>query len=143
MRSPKPLLSAVAAAALVVAGVACGADTTTAPTVAPGQPARLLTNQPPVAVVNLTVLGTAGCGPGACAYNYKYDAFQSYDPDGSIVSYKWVLDNGTVKSSSSSWNLTALRAYEDCGGYYEGVLIVTDNAGAADSACFSYSPVSP
>jgi hypothetical protein len=139
MRNPKPLRFALAAAASVVIGAACGAET--APTAAPGQPARLLTNQPPVAVVNLTVLGAAGCGPGACWYNYKYDALQSYDPDGSIVSYKWVLTSGTVKSNSSSWNLTALRAYEDCGGYQEGWLIVTDNAGAADSACFSYTPV--
>jgi hypothetical protein len=139
MRIPKSLLFSAAAFVVVGTAAACGGDG--GAVTAPDRPARLLTNQPPVAVVNLTVLGPAGCGPGACWYDYEYDADQSYDPDGSIVSYEWKLNSGYVHSTTSHWYVEALRAYEGCSGTQRGKLIVTDNAGAADTACFGYTPV--
>lgn len=139
MRSTKSFLAAAAAFALI-AGAAC-ADSGTAPEAAGARAILQFTNQPPNAVVNLTVLGTAGCQTGVCWYNYEYDAYQSSDPDGTIASYKWVLNDGTVVSNSATWQTTALRAYEGCAGTTRGKLIVTDNAGAADTACFGFTPV--
>jgi hypothetical protein len=137
MRFPKSLLFATAAFAVVGTAAACGGDGT-APTAAPDQPARLLTNQPPNAVVNVTVLGVAFCTQ-ICFWDHEFDAYQSSDPDGSIVAYKWVLENGYTASTGATMQMTSLRAYDYCGGNQQGKLIVTDNAGAADTACFGYT----
>src|SRR3712207_3162415 len=67
----------------------------------------------PVARVNLTVLGAAGCSMGVCWYNYRFDAYESTDADGSIVSYQWI-ENGVTVSTSATYYVTALRAYEGC-----------------------------
>lgn len=92
-----------------------------------------------MAKVNLTVLGTAYCSGGTCVYNYRYDGYESYDPDGSIVAYEWT-ENGSVVSSSATYNVTALRAYETCTGKPAvGTLKVTDNSGATATACYSYT----
>jgi hypothetical protein len=139
MRSTKPFL-AVAAAAVLTAAAAC-ADGGVAPEAAGARAILQSTNQPPVAAFTLTNLGLAFCGPGACAYNYRYDGSSSYDPDGSIASYAW-RENGVTVRSTSTRSVTAVRAYRDCeGGIQEGWLVVTDNAGAQDSVCYSYSPV--
>jgi|GEM_PF-4741185 len=118
----------------------CAEGTATAPEEGLRDVAARSTNQPPIAVVNLTLLGVNHCGPGACVYDYEYDSHQSYDPDGSIVSQLWVMSDG-YQRTSASWEVSALRAYQSCTGSYKGKLIVTDNLGAADTTCFGYTPV--
>lgn len=137
MRHPYVLLASLVAASLATA--ACESAPATAPSADPSRVTVSSTNQPPVAQVNLTVLGTSYCGPGACVYDYEYDAYESYDPDGSIVSYEWV-ENGATVSSTATYRVTALRAYETCTGTQLGTLIVTDDQGATGSACYGYTP---
>ena len=124
-------------AALAVLAAACdrAAPTEAAPDSAPR---RNSFNQAPVAVVNLTLLGTATCQSGVCTYNYKYDSDESYDPDGSIVSVQWTV-NGSFLTNSNTWNVTALRAYETCRGTSQGTLTVTDDQGATNTVCFGYT----
>lgn len=130
------------AALVVLASALAGCDAAHTPVETPADPLRSsFTNQSPVAIVKLTVLGVAGCGPGACWYDYEYNAHSSYDPDGSIVSYRWEEDGNLVSTSATRY-VTALRAYDSCGGaWVQGKLIVTDNLGAADTACYNYTPV--
>lgn len=130
------LKATVLASALVLASAACDSPPT-ASTIEP--PAGVQLNTAPVAKVNLTVLGTAYCGPGACVYNYRYDAFESIDSDGTIVAYEWI-ENGYTVSTSSTYYVTALRAYEGCTGAQKGTLKVTDNTGATHSVCYGYTP---
>lgn len=130
------LRAAVFAVALVLAPAACDSAPTASSIEAP---TGVSLNTAPVAKVNLTVLGTAYCGPGACVYNYKYDAFESIDVDGTIVAYEWI-ENGNTVSTSSTYYVTALRAYEACKGSQLGTLKVTDNTGATHSVCYGYTP---
>jgi hypothetical protein len=125
-------------ALLACAAVAGAWDT---PSAGRGSPrAAVAANQPPVARVNLTVLSAAYCQFGVCSYNYRYDAYESYDPDGTIVSYQWV-ENGSTVSGGATYNVyDALRAYEGCGGNEQGTLIVMDNQGATSSVCYGYTP---
>lgn len=126
-------LAPLAVLAVLAAGCEGSNPTAAAPSAAPAK--ALLTNQAPTAVANLTVVSTQYCQAGTCVYNYKYDAFQSSDPDGTIVAYQWKVD-GSVVSTSATWNVTALRAYEACTGNSRGVLTVTDNEGATGTVCF-------
>lgn len=104
-------------------------------------PATARGNVTPVARVNLTVISKAYCGPdGTCGYNYRYDAYESTDSDGSIASYEWI-ENGVTVSTSATYYVTALRAYEGCTGGQLGTLRVTDNQGATASVCYGYSPL--
>jgi YD repeat-containing protein len=136
MLPTRMLRAAVLASALVLAPAACDS----APTASSIQaPTGVLLNTAPVAKVNLTVLGTAYCGPGACVYDYRYDAFESTDADGTIVAYEWI-ENGYTVSTSSTYYVTALRAYEGCRGTQLGTLRVTDNTGATHSVCYGYTP---
>lgn len=89
----------------------------------------------PVARVNLTVLGPNGGG-----YDYRYDAYQSTDADGTIVSYQWI-ENGVTVSTSATYYVTALRAYESCSKPHQGTLKVTDNNGDIGTVCYSYTPL--
>lgn len=136
MLPSRMLKAAVLASALVLASTACD----TAPTASPiDLPTGLRLNTAPVAKVNLTVLGTAYCGPGACVYNYRYDAYESTDVDGTIVAYEWI-ENGYTVSTSSTYYVTALRAYEGCTGYQKATLKLTDHTGATHSVCYGYTP---
>lgn len=89
----------------------------------------------PVARVNLTVLGSNGGG-----YDYRYDAYQSTDSDGTIVSYQWI-EYGVTVSTSATYYVTALRAYESCSKPHQGTLKVTDNNGDVGTVCYSYTPL--
>ncbi|HEY0025276.1 MAG TPA: hypothetical protein VGB24_20345 [Longimicrobium sp.] len=134
MSRTRTSLSMLAAVLALGTGACDSAPTATAE----GTSASLTLNQAPVAVVNLTLLGTAYCS-GTCVYNYRYDGYESYDPDGSIVAYEW-KEGGSVVSTSATYNLTALRAYEACTGKPAvGTLKVTDNSGATATACYSYT----
>lgn len=130
-------LAPLAALAVLAAGCDQPSPTAVAPTKGPAK--TVTTNQPPVAVVNLTVLGAAYCQLGTCTYNYRYDSYESYDPDGSIVSVEWKV-NGSLLTTAPTWTLTALRAYEACTGTTRGTLTVTDNEGATSTVCFGYTP---
>jgi len=57
-----------------------------------------------------------------------FNAADSYDPDGTIVSYSWDFRDGTTATG-----IIVFRAYEDNGSYVV-TLTVTDNDGATDSA---------
>ncbi len=57
-----------------------------------------------------------------------FNAAESYDPDGTIVSYSWDFGDGTTATG-----IIVSRAYEDNGSYVV-TLTVTDNDGATDSA---------
>ncbi|HEX8320643.1 hypothetical protein [Longimicrobium sp.] len=124
---------ALAAAALSVAA-AC--DSAPMASAAASAPSLLVA---PTSQVNLTVLGTAYCGPGACVHNYRFDAWESTDSDGTIVAYEW-KEGGTVVSTSSTYYVTALRAYETCSREVQGTLKVTDNDGNTHTDCYSYTP---
>lgn len=137
MRRTPLFLSLLAAVAVAVG---CDSGTATAPAEPASRATASSTNQPPVAKVNLTVLGTWFCELGTCAYHYEYDAYESYDPDGSIVDYQWI-ENGVVVATGPTYQVSALRAYEGCGGTQEGTLVVTDDQGATGSACYGYTPV--
>jgi len=119
---------------MLAAVLALGACDSAPTATAEGTTASLNLNQAPVAKVNLTVLGTAYCSLGTCVYNYRYDGYESFDPDGSIVAYEW-KEGSTVVSTSATYNVTALRAYETCTGKPAvGTLKVTDNSGATATA---------
>jgi hypothetical protein len=126
-------------ALVLVAALALVAGCERQPTAASPTSARALLNSAPVAKVNLTVLGAAYCQLGVCVYNYRYDAYESTDSDGTIVSYEWIEDGVTV-STSATYYVTALRAYEACTGLQRGTLKVTDNQGATGTVCYGYTP---
>lgn len=112
----------------------------------PSQMTRVLALQPPVAqfthapqlpLVNQTV---------------TFDASASYDPDGTIMSYQWVLGDGTPPFSTPENTVT--HAYSAIGNYTV-TLTVTDNDGLKGnasgmvtvhwypSASFTYTPTRP
>ncbi|MFC1504852.1 PKD domain-containing protein, partial [Spirochaetota bacterium] len=96
----------------------------------PARPATV----PPVAQVNITGL-TYGYAP----LNVNFDASPSYDPDGSIVSYEWRFDDGTVlygKQVSHAFTLSGIyfRNFHS-NEQAQGVsLIITDDKGAKNYA---------
>jgi hypothetical protein len=80
-------------------------------------------NVPPVAFF------TVGFGVTPVGQGLVFDASDSYDPDGSIVSYSWDYGDGAVGEGVSS-----LHVYEVPGVYRASVTVV-DDSGAVDSAC--------
>lgn len=93
----------------------------------------------------------SGCGPtnqepsasfsanptsGNASLEVTFDASNSSDPDGSIISYEWDFDDGSTGSGE-----TASHTY-DSAGNYTAELTVTDNDGATDSTTKSID-VSP
>lgn len=92
-------------------------DTGTATTTA----AIGLGNMPPAADPNGPYSGTVGLA-------LMFDGTGSTDPDGSIVAYNWDFGDGNVGSGQ-----TASHTYVTQ-GTYNVTLMVTDNAGATDSA---------
>ncbi|MHC4797898.1 MAG: PKD domain-containing protein, partial [Planctomycetota bacterium] len=77
----------------------------------------------PVAVINANPTG------GLPPLQVGFDASNSYDPNGIIVSYEWDFeDDGTIDSTSISANYT----YTSIGNYVAR-LTVTDNDGLDDS----------
>ncbi len=95
-------------------GTACGGDS--GPTQPPGTP-----NLRPTASF------TTDVATGAAPLTVRFDASQSSDPDGSIVSYEWAFGDG---SSGSGVNVT--HTYPDAGSYTPQ-LTVTDDRGASHS----------
>ncbi|GIW67612.1 MAG: hypothetical protein KatS3mg096_480 [Candidatus Parcubacteria bacterium] len=77
-------------------------------------------NQLPIAVIAFT---PEDIRPGTIV---TFDASQSYDPDGFIISYEWIINNETV-SNLKTFN----RALAS--GAYRVKLIVTDNQGSQSS----------
>jgi len=68
-----------------------------------------------------------------------FDASASYDPDGSIVSYKWDFGDGNIETVTTS---IITHAYVDCGNYTV-TLTVTDNEGLASSTSQTITVVNP
>lgn len=88
----------------------------------PPPPPPVVTNQPPVAVsIGSTPL--AGVAP----LSVKLVGTSSYDPDGTIASYRWEFGDGTPAVSTPTANHTYGA------GTYTARLVVTDNAGATAS----------
>ena len=81
-----------------------------------------------------------------------FDASDSYDPDGIIVSYDWDFDDGTSFLTNSS---SVTHSYVDDGNYTVTLTVTDDDGGTASAsdtitvlnrlpvASFTYSPVSP
>lgn len=76
------------------------------------------TNRPPIASYTEPVTMTTVSTP------LTFDASASYDPDGSVVAYKWDFGDGATATG-----VTATHAYTQPGVYYP-LLTVTDNDGA-------------
>jgi PKD repeat protein len=79
------------------------------------------TNQPPIADFDVDV------SLGVAPLNVSFDASNSYDPDGSIVSYEWNFKDGNIGSGQTIDNTF------NSAGSYDVKLIVTDNEGDTDS----------
>jgi len=80
------------------------------------------TNTPPTAVISATT--TSGTGPLSVSFN----GADSFDDDGSIVSYSWDFGDGNTASGSLvDYTYTAA-------GSYIAVLTVTDDGGETSSA---------
>jgi hypothetical protein len=103
---------------------------------ASGSVSATSTNQPPVAELSWTST-EACCG----CYEFTFDGSGSYDPDGHIARWDWYEDGSLVQSgSSSSYKKIYLRVYEEGGkGEGQGMMVVTDDAGATDSAGWTFT----
>jgi len=83
-------------------------------------------NQPP----------TSDCGTEQVVFDEVYlDGSDSYDPDGTIVSYNWSLQHRTNPENDKTANgidptITGLN-----NGFYDVCLTVTDDLGATDIDC--------
>jgi len=75
----------------------------------------LVENQPPVIEVAPTLFGNAG-------EYFDFDARESYDPDGSIVEFRWVIENESYIGPN-------IHHIFPTGGSYTISLQVTDNDG--------------
>jgi len=91
----------------------------------------VLANTPPVARF------AASASPDGPALTVLFDATESYDSDGSIVSYQWVFGDGYSGSGFSKAH-TYTRA-----GDYEVTLLVIDNEGAAQLVTHTIDPADP
>ncbi len=81
-------------------------------------------NQPPVA--RLTIVPSSGPAP----LTVQADASRSFDPDGTIASYRFDFGDGTAVGPQSS--PTATHVYAT--GSWTARMVVTDNDGASTSA---------
>jgi PKD repeat protein len=78
-------------------------------------------NQAPVADPNGPYTGTEGVA-------IAYDGSDSYDPDGSIVTYEWDFGDGNTATGATPTHIYAHN------GTYTVILTVTDNDGAANTS---------
>jgi len=79
-----------------------------------------LLNQPPVASIAASSLG------GNSPLTIAFDASDSYDPDGSIVTYAWDFGDGSIDAgitTSHTFTTTTVRTFTV-------TLTITDNSGA-------------
>ena len=90
-----------------------------------------LANTPPVARF------AAFASPDGPALTVLFDATESYDSDGNIVSYQWVFGDGYSGSG-----LTKAHTYTRAGDY-EVTLLVIDNEGAAQLVTHTIDPADP
>lgn len=92
-------------------------------------PELILTINTPDAPVNQapTAVFTASPTSGNAPLTVAFDASQSSDPDGNVVTYSWNFGNGSTGSG-----VTATQTYSTA-GTYTITLTVTDNAGATNS----------
>jgi parallel beta-helix repeat protein len=88
-------------------------------------------SEPPVA--SFTAYPTQGASP----LLVSFDASASYDPDGSLTSYKWEFGDGGTGSG-----VTTSHTYEK-GGTFTAKLTVTDNANQSSSSTKTISAGSP
>jgi hypothetical protein len=93
-------------------------------------------NIPPVADA-----GAHLTGPGLSPYPgevFTLDATGSYDPDGTIVRYDWLLDDGTTLvdsvdgSTDGVFDGLTTHSYKDPGSFHTVTLTVTDDDEAID-----------
>jgi hypothetical protein len=78
---------------------------------------NVITNIPPFAIIEGSLFGFPG-------ENIDFDGSESYDPDGYITTYRWNLDDGTIKNGQ---NITHVYSKP---GIYNVTLSVFDNKGA-------------
>ena len=90
-------------------------------------------NQPPVAQFTFSPASPA---PGEWV---QFDASASYDPDGTIVDYRWDFDGDGVMDATGQ---TAFYSYP-APGVYSVRLVVTDNQGASDDEVKSVVVAAP
>ena len=76
---------------------------------------------------------THACAGSAC----QFDATGSFDPNGSIASYRWLFGDGTTGSGATPAHQYAI------GGNYNVTLIVTDNGGATGIALLNIAANHP
>ena len=88
-------------------------------------PAPAAPNRPPLATF------TSSPNPALVGQTVRFDAAGSSDPDGTIASYAWDLDNDGQFDDASG--VTASRSFALAGTYAVG-LRVTDDGGSADAA---------
>jgi chitodextrinase len=90
-------------------------------------------NLPPVAIA----------GPDTTIYlpanSYTLNGQQSYDPDGTIVSYQWQQINGPNMEASTSMNGVQVNLTNMQAGAYQFQLTVTDNQGSTSTAVVKVS----
>ncbi|MCB0385076.1 MAG: PKD domain-containing protein, partial [Bdellovibrionales bacterium] len=89
-------------------------------------------NQPPVAEI-VALTPTTGTAP----LRVEVDAYNSYDPDGEIIEYRWDNSNGHV------WTGPYYVDTFDQPGAHSIVLTVTDNNGASAESVISITVESP
>ena len=90
-------------------------------------------NQPPTASFTVTPAS------GEATLSVQLDASASYDPDGSIVSYEYVVDGG----SSGTLTNPVSQAIFEIPGTYDVVLTVTDDDGATATATQTVTVTAP
>lgn len=93
------------------------------------QPQDLTGNRIPVA--RITVTSVSGSQPLVASFS----AADSYDPDGNIVEFRWVLQNeaGTVLQSLQRADASGPTWQLPSAGQYAVILTVTDDKGAAST----------
>jgi len=91
----------------------------------------VLANTPPVAQFG------ASASPDGSALTVLFDATESYDSDGGIVSYQWVFGDGYSGSG-----ITKVHTYPRV-GEYDVALLVIDNEGAAQLVTRTIDPSNP
>ena len=82
-------------------------------------------------VYNLPVAEANGPYSGTTVETITLDATGSYDPDGPIENYEWLINGNSVYSGESLTHTENLYTYDD--GTYDVELIVTDTDGYTDN----------